>query len=182
MPLAKQCIFCKQSDRLESVEHIVPRTLGNLHYVLPKGIVCMHCNNRFGQIENRVVSSHSFIKERERLGLLRPTYNLKGQPLRKEDLQRFLLKMAYESIYKSRRRMWKTLNFTQLLDCLVLGKYSALFEPKKEKHLVQFRSIPKWVERFRLQNNHLKLELGQMSEASYFRFQFGSLRSTVRIV
>lgn len=41
-----RCIFCKsQSDQSQSVEHIIPESLGNTDYVLPKGWVCDSCNN-----------------------------------------------------------------------------------------------------------------------------------------
>ncbi len=40
--------FCKQcSDLSNSVEHIIPESLGNKNHVLPKGIVCDRCNNYF---------------------------------------------------------------------------------------------------------------------------------------
>lgn len=45
-----RCIFCKQSSASsKSVEHIIPQSLGNNKYVLPKGIVCDACNNYFSR-------------------------------------------------------------------------------------------------------------------------------------
>ena len=40
------CIFCKKnSDSSVSVEHIIPESLGNTDYTLPRGWVCDACNN-----------------------------------------------------------------------------------------------------------------------------------------
>ena len=45
-----RCLFCKKnSDDSKSVEHIVPESLGNVSYVLPKGVVCDKCNNYFSR-------------------------------------------------------------------------------------------------------------------------------------
>lgn len=42
------CVFCKTaSDSSRSEEHVVPESLGNLDYVLPRGVVCDACNNYF---------------------------------------------------------------------------------------------------------------------------------------
>lgn len=43
-----RCIFCKQnSSETKSIEHIIPESLGNKSFVLPKGYVCDKCNNYF---------------------------------------------------------------------------------------------------------------------------------------
>ena len=45
-----RCIFCKQdSSGSKSVEHIIPESLGNKTFILPKGIVCDKCNNYFAR-------------------------------------------------------------------------------------------------------------------------------------
>src|SRR5262249_12994746 len=42
--------FCKSdSTRSCSVEHIIPEALGNIEYVLPRGMVCDTCNNYFAR-------------------------------------------------------------------------------------------------------------------------------------
>jgi len=42
------CIFCKEdSTYSNSVEHIIPESLGNKSLILPKGIVCDKCNQYF---------------------------------------------------------------------------------------------------------------------------------------
>lgn len=45
-----RCLFCKQdSSTSKSVEHIIPESLGNTTFVLPKGVVCDKCNNYFAR-------------------------------------------------------------------------------------------------------------------------------------
>lgn len=41
-----KCIYCLQSSgRFNSVEHVIPESLGNHEMILPKGYVCDKCNN-----------------------------------------------------------------------------------------------------------------------------------------
>lgn len=41
-----KCLWCKQhTDDSKSVEHILPESLGNQAYTLPRGWVCDRCNN-----------------------------------------------------------------------------------------------------------------------------------------
>lgn len=181
MRFGKGCIFCYSTDKFESVEHIVPRSLGNLHYVLPKGTVCADCNNRFAHFENKVLSSHLFLKERTKFNLLRARNQAQATELRAIDLQKFLLKMAYESLYKSKRKIWEQTDFTSLLDFLLRGKNNSLFIIQLDKTDLTFMSIPRWMDRFRLRNNHLMLEYAEENNKAYFRFQFGTLRSCLRI-
>src|SRR5690348_4635250 len=50
-----QCIFCTTDSTGSPVEHIVPESLGNDYYVLPSGVVCSACNNRFSKWENKAI-------------------------------------------------------------------------------------------------------------------------------
>ena len=52
-----RCIFCKiDSSGSKSKEHIIPESLGNKSYTLPKGAVCDKCNNYFARkIEKKVL-------------------------------------------------------------------------------------------------------------------------------
>lgn len=56
------CIFCKSSTNpSKSVEHIIPKALGNDSHVLPKGWVCDKCNNYLScKIEKPVLDSEYF--------------------------------------------------------------------------------------------------------------------------
>ena len=57
-----QCIFChKDSSASNSVEHIIPESLGNTQYFLPKGYVCDECNNYFAvKIERDLLAQPYF--------------------------------------------------------------------------------------------------------------------------
>lgn len=57
-----RCLFCKNSsDDSKSIEHIVPESIGNTKYVLPKGFVCDKCNNYFSRkVEGPLLSHTSF--------------------------------------------------------------------------------------------------------------------------
>ena len=175
------CLFCKAIHGDESVEHIVPGRLGNVHYILSKGVVCAKCNNKFGLIEQRVLSSKLFLNERKRLGLIDENHPGKGGKIQNSDLVKFLLKMAYESLYKSRREIWMTSDFTTLLGHLMHGKPGKKFYEKPSLEDVHFKPIPKWIDRFRLANNHIRLQYAIVDGKLYFRFQFGRLVSSVQL-
>jgi hypothetical protein len=38
------CIFCGSQEHLNTVEHIVPESLGNTTFMLSKGDICDTCN------------------------------------------------------------------------------------------------------------------------------------------
>lgn len=79
-----RCLFCKQeASNSLSVEHIIPESLGNRGYILPKGIVCDGCNNYFSRkVEKPFLESPGIIamRFRERLiskkGRIPPTKGL----------------------------------------------------------------------------------------------------------
>ena len=175
------CIFCQSSSNFETVEHIVPRSLGNLHYILPRGTVCSHCNGKFARFENRVVSSKLFMDERRRFNLVRARNQIDGIEMMDRDLKKFLLKMAFESIYASRPKVWKQHDFTDLLNFLLQGKESQIFTSPPDLARLIFTSIPGLIERSRLRNNRLHLEMAEDGARLYFQFQFGQLRSVLRI-
>jgi hypothetical protein len=49
------CIFCDIPNHAVSIEHIVPESLGNKHYLMPRGTVCDLCNTRFCASEKKVL-------------------------------------------------------------------------------------------------------------------------------
>lgn len=61
-----RCIFCKKnSDESNSVEHVIPESLGNKITLLPKGAVCDSCNNYFAsKVEKFVLDSDEFTQLR----------------------------------------------------------------------------------------------------------------------
>lgn len=67
-----QCIFChKDSTASNSVEHIIPESLGNKHIFLPKGYICDECNNYFAvKIERELLEQPYFKSMRFRNEIL----------------------------------------------------------------------------------------------------------------
>ncbi len=57
-----RCIFCKSnSAESNSVEHIIPESLGNTKHILPVGFVCDACNNYFSRkVEGPLLNSLYF--------------------------------------------------------------------------------------------------------------------------
>lgn len=63
-----RCIFCKQTEAVSNtVEHIIPESLGNKTHVLNNGLVCKKCNQYFSiKIEKKVLEKPYFISVRHR--------------------------------------------------------------------------------------------------------------------
>ena len=176
----ESCIFCESSANYESVEHIVPRSLGNLFYVLPRGKVCARCNNRFAQFENRVLSSKIFYEERKRLGLLRARNSFPGSEPTPNDFKKFLLKIGYESLYKSKKRIFDKYDLEPVLDFLLRGKENSIFELKPLTAGRYYKAVPKWINHFRLIRNKLVLQYAE-HDGLYFYFQFGRISTWIRM-
>ncbi len=175
-----ECIYCRQLHHDETVEHIVPRALGNLHYILRKGLVCSKCNNRFARFENEVVSSDLFLEERKARGLLRQGYDVQSGSISTMAMTRFLSKMAFESLYHSKRKIWTDYDMEPVRHLLVDGIPDKVIAPVDESQL-RYRDIPGWIERFRLRNNGLRLEYASHTSKLYFRFTFGRIVASIRI-
>ena len=73
-----RCIFCDSSGPFNSVEHIVPESLGNDILVLAPGWVCDSCNNTHSAFESRVLGHTIIGTERCVLGVV----TKKGKPSR----------------------------------------------------------------------------------------------------
>lgn len=57
------CIFCRSdASSSNSVEHIVPESLGNEEHILPKGVVCDTCNNYFARKIEGPLLETSYLK------------------------------------------------------------------------------------------------------------------------
>jgi hypothetical protein len=65
----KNCIVCDTPNIAESVEHIIPESLGNKTYVMGKGSICDECNNRFSKFENVALNKTVLSFERATLGI-----------------------------------------------------------------------------------------------------------------
>lgn len=64
-----QCIICGEDPTDGPVEHIIPESMGNVHYVLEEGILCKNCNNKFSKFEGKAQSETVLGMERARLGV-----------------------------------------------------------------------------------------------------------------
>jgi len=177
------CIFCHRDHQDETVEHIIPRSLGNLHYILPKGVVCGRCNNRFAKYEQRVLNSEIFYQERKRLGLLKPKNDIIPHKLDAASLHPFLLKMGYEAIYRSRKKMWAEFDFEVVRKMLVDGKISPLLDDQDLTNVIESKSIPRWLNTLRLGRNKMKLLFSRTEDDRLFvHFHFGVIKAKVRMV
>lgn len=54
------CLFCSNTDgkQFSKEEHVVPESLGNKYYILPKGIVCDKCNQYFSGLDKYFCHHH----------------------------------------------------------------------------------------------------------------------------
>jgi hypothetical protein len=53
------CLFCLgQKNTFQKIEHIIPESLGNKVYLLPKGVVYDKCNQYFAKLENYFCHYH----------------------------------------------------------------------------------------------------------------------------
>ena len=64
------CIFCGNNTGLNTVEHIIPESLGNDFLILKPGLVCDNCNNIFSGFESRVLNNSIFGVDRCLLGVI----------------------------------------------------------------------------------------------------------------
>ena len=62
------CIFCGSVGPF-SEEHIVPESLGNRSYTLPKNSLCSECNNKFSKFEGKALSESIYLMERARMAI-----------------------------------------------------------------------------------------------------------------
>lgn len=53
------CLFCKKTDvNFKKKEHIIPESIGNTRFILPKGVVCDNCNQYFSKLDNYFCHHH----------------------------------------------------------------------------------------------------------------------------
>lgn len=63
------CIVCDVPNKANSIEHIVPESMGNTEYLMDKCSICDTCNSKFSKFEEKALSNSIFIMERARLGI-----------------------------------------------------------------------------------------------------------------
>jgi hypothetical protein len=71
-----KCFLCKSDGPFNSVEHIIPHSLGNDLIILPKGCICDKCNNLCSSFENRAIYNTILGVQRTIMGVI----TKKGKP------------------------------------------------------------------------------------------------------
>ncbi len=176
------CIICEREHSDTTIEHIIPRSLGNIHYILPKGKVCSQCNHRFSKYENRVLSSKTFLRERSKLKLIKPTTQILSYKASRFDYQFFVSKIAYEAIYKSQSDLMENFDLSLIKKFILEGKVPEFFEDKNLREIAKIKSIPRWLNAFRLKNSKIWLYYIITNDRRLFvRFQFSNLQLMYRI-
>jgi len=174
------CIICLQDDQAPSVEHIVPRALGNIHYILPKGVVCQRCNNRFSQSEQLVMNSERWLEERSKYGLISEKSTATPHQLDEHHLIRILVIIFFEAMYHSRRPYWERLDHGRLRRYLTEGN-DLNTTVYMDKSISNAKPIPRSWDRWRLRRNHLSLLYRLDTGVSWFGFSFGDLHYVLKI-
>ena len=172
-----QCIICLQEHRNETVEHIVPRSLGNIHYVLAKGKVCDNCNNRFARFEHEVVSSTPFMLRRLKLGVI-DTIPTNTRKLPQRPLQLFLLKICYESIHKSRPRLIQNGGLDDVRQALFHSQMKNTY-PINQHYKAQ-QKLPNFIDHWRLKGAGIQLYLDEESRGGMtFTFSYADMSFSI---
>ncbi len=174
----QKCIICFQISDQATVEHIIPKALGNVHYVLPKGKVCLSCNQRFSRYEHQVLNSGAWLYERSKFRLCSTEVEAGNDP---DDriYARFLLKTMYESLYHSKSKFFHSTNLEEV-------RYELLGKPGLEYHLFfdkgigEGRHIPGWMDRWRLGRNGLSLRYCYDEKRLFFELVFGQIYSVIQ--
>lgn len=176
------CIICKSKTNQESIEHIVPKSLGNTHYVLQKGIICRNCNNRFSRFESRVITSKEFYSEQVRLGMSHSDPNTSRFPLNNKDALRLTLKIGYEALFKSRKAIWEKMPHQTIRNFLLRGESLNEFIMEKSPEDFTFITIPGWLDRWRLKMNHTEILYGRANKGeSCIKFRYGRILITAKV-
>ncbi len=174
-----KCIVCLRDHTNTTIEHIVPRSLGNIHYILPKGTVCSNCNNRFARFEHDVVSSKPFIERRLRTGVIRSKVPNTEFCLRKKVLKLFLLKIAFEGIHRSRIKLLNDLNL-EGIRLILLDKPISI-----DTELIQgykpLHRLPNFIDHWRLKGSRIQLYLDHSVDDALFTFKYDDMSFTMDI-
>lgn len=173
-----KCIICLRVHDQTTIEHIVPRSLGNIHYILRKGKVCRSCNNRFSRFESAVLTSASWLKLRQDYGVAKTELTPHRAEPDHMDLRRFLMKVCYESIYQSKPKLLKRYDFEPIREELVSGK-EANCDLISDKSLKESKNIPSLIDRWRLGSNHISLRYKDLDNELYFMFSYGQLSNVL---
>ncbi len=176
-----RCIICLQYHTETTIEHIVPHSLGNDHYILQKGLVCRNCNNRFAKYEHQVVSSAPFLAIRRKYGVA-PIAEVVPTILTQKNLGFFLAKILYESIYRSKRSLLDRYDLEPIRETLA-GKKDitkvtmVLYQGKIERSI----HIPNIIHRWRLRSIGIQLKYKEQDGGLIFSFIYERISFVLEI-
>ncbi|HET9057450.1 MAG TPA: hypothetical protein VFN30_11460 [Chitinophagaceae bacterium] len=221
------CIFCNSKFGLSPVEHIVPESLGNIEYVVPKNIICKVCNTSFSEFEKKAINNThlGFIRIKNgiktkknkpatfELGHIKAvgdsryqkdlitfdglkegdtfnhkpdgSYQLTIPDFDKSEMAtaKMLLKIGFESIYKSQKGLLTQYDFTPLKEYLT-NKSNKDWPFLTSYHRpYKFKSIPTFNDKHHL--NKIKCKLGFYkfsSEVLLFDFQYDYMNLTIDLL
>ena len=122
-----QCIFChKDSSTSQSVEHIIPESLGNKHHFLPKGYVCDECNHYFAiKIEKELLLQPYFVSLRFRNEIL----TKKGKLVRQKMIFPGALKCTDVVMQTTENGIVASFDDDELYEAIKAGKTSKMIAP-----------------------------------------------------
>lgn len=174
------CVICQCEHIDQTIEHIVPRALGNLHYILSKGKVCRRCNNRFSKFERRVLNTTLFFDERKRIGVTKAKSRDQINEANDRDYAFFLCKIFYESITYSKPGSVTNQKFEKIRSFLN-NERDLKVQVYQNQGLNNAQKIPRWLDHFRLKNNHIELNYLSQEEVLWFHFRFAKINLVARI-
>jgi len=220
------CILCNNTETLPSIEHIIPESMGNKKYFLPKGHICENCNNLFSKFEKEVLSNTAIGFERTRFAT--PTkkgklpfaqvgkvkmegtdteniINLSG--MEKKNVQnldpetgtfqvilpgfqgnempvaKFLLKVGYLSLFKSKKKIFNGYDFSELKDYLLNKSNIDWPFVTTQKEVYEFDNITSFTEKYYLKKCHILLLFNQLNNNTLlFRLEYGGFKTTINLL
>jgi len=223
-----KCIFCESNNEAKSVEHIVPESLGNKHYILEKGKICEKCNTNFSKFENVALTKSILLMERSRYGnKTKKGHNAKGKiediiiegdksysknivtieglnnnnfkdynpknhvgtlevsSFDKSEVQvsKLILKIGFESIFKSRKDLYKQYDFKDLKDYLLMKNRNDWPFLVTDFEISKYISVAKYTDKHRLKYIHCELKYLEIDENTLlFKFKYGSIPFTINLI
>lgn len=148
-----RCIFCKvDSTKSNSVEHIIPESLGNKNHVLPKGVVCDNCNNYFATKIEKPVLEMSYFKS------LRGRNEIRNKKGKRVGIPAYLKNFQKEELniyYHDGNKIEAVVKDKSLFD--TIGKYNKLYIPILPKPPINDIQISKFIGKIALEALALKV-------------------------
>ena len=222
------CIICDESIQKNSVEHIIPESLGNTVYFLEANTLCQTCNNRFSEFEDKAIT-RSFLslirmqnaiktKKGKPSTLKVGDFQASGNTEFKKDIisldkieehhitnknpktgafditisdfdntemsaSKMLLKIGFESLYKSQKKVFTKYDFTELKDHLTNRNTKDWPFITAHKPHYTFKSIPTFNDKHNLNKIKCYLKYLELSEnVMLFEFQYDYYNMTINLL